>query len=128
MNNKKTGMQFEKEFLKYLADNGWWVHFLTPNLRGQPFDVIAIRGSITYMIDCKTCATDRFQFSRIEDNQALSFEQAVWKTQAQCGFAILYNDELYFLPYEDVMVEKKKGNVSIKLTEAMKQGACNRFE
>ena len=130
MNNKKTGSQFEKEFCQYLAENGWWAHFLTPNASGaQPFDIIALRGRNVYAIDCKTCAGDKFSISRIEDNQRLAFSHIIWKsTSVKCGFAILYNDEIYYVPYEDVLVFEKYKVKTIKLTERYKENARNCFE
>lgn len=130
MNNKKTGMQFEKEFCQYLAKNGWWAHFMTPSASGsQPFDIIAMRGRDTYAIDCKTCANDRFPFSRIEDNQRMAFMSIIWKSaNVKCGFAILYNDEIYYVPFEDVLVIEKYKGKTIKLIERYKENACNCFE
>lgn len=130
MNNKKTGSQFEKEFCQYLAENGWWAHFLTPSASGaQPFDIIALRGREVYAIDCKTCASDKFPISRIEDNQRLAFTNITWKsTSGKCGFAILYNDEIYYVPFEDVLVFEKYKIRTIKLTERYRENARNCFE
>lgn len=129
MNSKQIGNQFEKAFLKYLSDNGWWAHFMIPNRAGsQPFDVIAIRNDKVYAIDCKTCATDRFAINRIESNQHFAFMELVWKTQAQCGLIVLHDDEMYYVPFELILEAEQKGEKSIKLTEEMKEDACDRFE
>ena len=54
MNNKKIGSDFEKEVCKMLQDMGYWVHFITPDMRGaQPFDIIAAKNNRPYAIDCK---------------------------------------------------------------------------
>ena len=116
MGNKSTGTQFERDFCKKLAENGWWVHFLTPNGRGaQPFDVLAIKDSSVVAVDCKTCAGDLFPFSRIEDNQRLAFDALLWKTDAKCGFAILYNDEVRWLEYSDVKMLERVGARSVRV-------------
>ena len=130
MNNNKTGAQFEKEFCQYLAKNGWWAHFLSPNASGaQPFDIIAMRNRDVYAIDCKTCADGRFPISRIEDNQRLAFTNIIWKSASvKCGLAILYNDEIYYIPFEDVLVFEKYNIKTIKLTEGYKYNSRNCFE
>lgn len=130
MNNKKIGTQFEQEFCKYLAEHGWWAHFLTPSAGGsQPFDVIAMRDSDTFCGDCKTCAGDRFAFSRIEDNQRLAFDDIIWKTtHVNCGIVVKYNDEIYFIAYSDILEAELAGKKSIKLTEELKNYASSCFE
>ena len=59
-----------------LSDAGYWVHFLAPDARGaQPFDVIAAKDGKAIAIDCKTCVSERFNISRLEDNQITAFEK-----------------------------------------------------
>lgn len=118
MNNKKLGSAFEKDFCKVLADEGWWVHFLNPNTSGaQPFDIIAIKDSVVATLDCKTCATDSFSLSRIEDNQWLAFSNLVWKTNAVCGFIVSHDDKLYFISFSDAKNALDHGQKSIKLDD-----------
>ena len=127
MNNKKLGTKFEQLFCNWLAENGWWAHFLAPNTSGaQPFDVIAIRGNQVYAIDCKTCESDRFSFDRIQENQYLAFKSIMWKSSnVQCGFAIWHKEELFYIPFEDVLTATGK---SIKLKGGHVYDARNRFE
>lgn len=130
MNNKKIGTQFEQEFCKYLADHGWWAHFLTPSAGGsQPFDVIAARGRDVYAIDCKTCSKDSFSLSRIEDNQHSAFKSIIWKSaNVKCGLAILHNDEIYYVPYDEVLVFIHYKKKSIPLGEEYRKRASSCFE
>ena len=129
MSNKKIGTKFEKQFLKYLADNEWLAHFLTSDASGaQPFDIIALRDGDVYAIDCKTCSTDTFPLSRIEDNQYWAFRSIIWKADIVCGFAILHNNKIYFVKFNQVLRAQKAGEKSIKLTERMIEDACNCFE
>ena len=129
MDNKKTGTTFEREFLAYLGENGWWAHFITPNATGaQPFDILAIRGRDVYALDCKTCAANRFPLNRVEINQQLAFSQLEEKTEAQCAFICLYENEMYYVPWWLVKAYMNVGQSSIKLTEGMKIDAGNRFE
>lgn len=128
-NNKKIGTAFEKMFLKYLSDNGWWAHFLSPNAAGaQPFDVIAVRNNDVYAIDCKTCSSDYFYMARVEDNQFYAFQSIIWKSDVKCGFVCLKAGEIYYVDFAKVLDAKRHDRPSIKLTEAMKADARNRFE
>lgn len=69
MSNKSNGTAFEREFARMLAGHDFWVHCISDNANGQPFDVIAARDGVTYVFDCKDCSSDRFPLSRIEENQ-----------------------------------------------------------
>lgn len=129
MNSKKIGTQFEQEFCDYLAKHGWWAHFLSANSTGaQPFDIIAIKDNYVYAIDCKTCSTERFAFSRIEDNQRLAFDKIAQVGDVICGFAIKYNSSYYFIPYSFVWVKELLKEKSIKFTEDHFFNASYRFE
>lgn len=113
MNNKRIGTQFECEMVDFLAADGWWVHFITPNAAGaQPFDIIAVRRGVAIAIDCKTVVRGSIPFSRLEDNQVMAME--LWM---RCGnteplIAVKYNDTIYKVPYTTL---KMAG--SVKLTE-----------
>lgn len=81
MNNKKIGTAFERKMCDILAKDGYWVHFISPDNRGaQPFDIIAVKNGIAIVADCKTCDSNIFRMSRLEDNQRLAFEK--WRA---CG-------------------------------------------
>lgn len=128
-NNKKIGTKFEKQFLMYLADNGWWAHFLSPDASGaQPFDIMAIRNDDVYAIDCKTCSSDYFYMARVEDNQYYAFQSIIWKSNVKCGFICLKAGEVYWVDFSKVLEAKRHERTSIILTEAMKVDARNRFE
>ena len=100
MNNKKWGTQWEQTFCDILANQGYWVHFISPDNRGaQPFDVIAAKDSIAYAYDCKTCADNWFSMDRLEDNQVMSFEKWLRCGNGMPTIAILHNDMLYLIPY-----------------------------
>ena len=81
MNNKKLGSKFEKDICQRLAKKGYWVHFIVPDIRGaQPFDIIAVKDGKAVAIDCKTCVSDVFSISRLEENQVMAFEKWI-----RCG-------------------------------------------
>ena len=109
--NKKIGTDFEKKMCEVLAQRGYWVHFIVPDIRGaQPFDIIAVKNGKALAVDCKTCVANTFKINRLEDNQIMAFEK--WLA---CGndmpiIAVLHNDMIYEIPY-DQLKEKQ----SIKL-------------
>ena len=112
VNNKEIGNEFEKEFCELLKQEGYWVHFITPDKRGaQPFDVIAIKNNFPYAFDCKTSVSKWFSMRRLEDNQIMAFDK--W---ARCGnshsfIAIKFKDRVYCIPY---IVLLKEGKVDLE--------------
>lgn len=90
MTNKKLGNNFETHFCELLSNEGFWVHNFTQNHAGQPADVIAVKNSKAYLIDCKVCSKKGFSFSRIEENQDLSM--SLWKSSGNGygWFALLF--------------------------------------
>lgn len=74
MSNKSRGTAFEREFARMLAGHDFWVHCISDNANGQPFDVIAARDGVSYVFDCKDCSHERFPLSRIEENQKTAME------------------------------------------------------
>lgn len=65
MNNQQIGSKFEEDFAVFLANQGYWVHFLegAAHTGAQPFDLIAIKDDIPHCIDCKTLANKGRSFS-----------------------------------------------------------------
>jgi Holliday junction resolvase len=100
MNNKRLGTAFEQEFCKLLADAGYWVHFIAPDNSGaQPFDIIAVRYGISYAFDCKTCESDTFNISRLEDNQIMAFEKWLKCGNSEPMIVIKHKGRVYFVMY-----------------------------
>lgn len=108
MNNKQLGTAFEQEVCKMLADNGWWVHFISPNNAGaQPFDIIAVKNGQALAGDCKTSSTGVFPFSRLEDNQIMAFEKWLACGNSEPMVIIKYQDNVYFVPFQQLKAERK---------------------
>ena len=83
----------------------------------QPFDLIAAKGEKVYGRDGKVVSTDapRFPLDRVEINQRLAMERLIGCcTCAVCGFLVLYEYNMYFLPYDII---RAADGASIKLTE-----------
>ena len=110
MNNKEIGTEFEQEMCETLNRQGYWVHFIVPDSRGaQPFDIIAVRAGEALAIDCKTCVSETFNISRLEDNQIMAFEK--W---LKCGNSIPL-----------VMVKHKGVVYPIRYTDLRKHRSIN---
>lgn len=120
MNNKKLGTAFEREFCKILSDNGYWVHFISPNETGsQPFDIIAVKDGKAYACDCKTSIKYQFSISRLEDNQIFAFEKWMSCGNNEPYVAIKWNDKIVTVPYLEL---KAKGKVDLREYVYDKQG------
>ena len=113
-----TGERFENLFCELLSKQNYWALKIPRDQRGaQPFDVIAVRGSEIWAVDCKVCATDRFPLSRIEDNQWLSFWQINKKTNAECGIVIYFDGNVYYISYQQLLAMQKKGRASLNVCD-----------
>lgn len=111
MNNKALGTKWEKDFCKWLASKGWWVHFITPAPDGgQPFDVIAVKNGKALAIDCKTSAKVTFSLNRLELNQIMSFNKWVKCGNLMPVVAVKYQDNLYLIKYDEL----KAGYVDLR--------------
>lgn len=110
-NNKKLGSKFEKDFADFLANQGYWIHYIegAAHTGSQPCDLIAIKNNNPMLIDCKTLNNKNglFPLNRIEENQRLCYKR--WK---ECGnqdyyLVILWNNNVYFVSLDDIDFSKK---------------------
>lgn len=105
-------LDFENYTCRMMSESGYWALRIPKNESGaQPFDVIAIKGNNVVAFDCKVCSTRRFPMRRIEDNQWLSFEQMQKKTDAVIGIMAYYNNNIYFIPYEDLLRNENAASI-----------------
>lgn len=112
MNNKKIGTAFEREMCEKLSSMGYWVHFIAPDSRGaQPFDIIAVKDGIAHAIDCKTCVSDTFDISRLEDNQVFAFEKWLRCRNTEPIVVVKHGNDIYPIEYS-VLKEKKRIRLS----------------
>ena len=89
MNNKRLGTEFEREVVRLLSQQGYWVHFITPDASGsQPF-----------VLDCKTSATKNFNISRLEENQRMAMDLWFGRGNKKAFVYIKYNEKIYAIPY-----------------------------
>lgn len=111
MNNKKLGTAFEKRVCGMLAENGWWVHFISPDKRGaQPFDIIAVKAGEALAIDCKTCANKYFGFDRLEPNQIMAFEKWLACGNVMPRVYVEHDGRIFIIGY-DYLKEKNRVNL-----------------
>ena len=107
MNNKKLGTAFEREMCEILRQDGWWVHFMSPDERGaQPFDVIAVRDKQVIAADCKTSAAPIFRRDRLEDNQKSAFDHWMRRTDFDPVIFVKYQDCVYKIPYAELWLTR----------------------
>ena len=100
MNNKRLGTEFEREVVMLLSQQGYWVHFITPDARGsQPFDIIASKDNFPMVADCKTSSTKWFNISRLEDNQLTAFVKWFDTGNKYAFVFIKYNNKVYQIPF-----------------------------
>lgn len=112
MNNKRLGTVFEREVVELLSQQGYWLHFITPNESGsQPFDVIASKDNEPMVLDCKTSATKWFRFDRLEENQRLAFELWLAKDNKRAFVYIKYGENIFAIPY---LMLKGLGKVNLE--------------
>lgn len=108
MNNKKLGTAFEREMVKILSENGYWVHFISPDNRGaQPFDIIAVKNGIALAADCKTCEDHIFRISRLEWNQRLAFQKWIDCGNVMPVIFVKYNEKIYMIDYDRLVKDEK---------------------
>jgi Holliday junction resolvase len=118
MNNKKSGNDFEQEFCELLAKNGFWAHNMANRKNGQPADVIAVRNSVAYLIDCKVCEGDRFDFKRAEENQRLAMERWFNCGNGSGWFALKFDDDIYMIDFFMLEKMEKENKKSINKAKA----------
>ena len=122
MSNKSNGSTFEQTFAELLSEHGFWAHVLQDNRNGQPFDVIASRNGATYVFDCKDCQKEKFQLSRIEENQ--NNAMTLWaKTGNHPGiFAIQLSETIFVIAHKTLMILKDQGLKQIGIHELKRYG------
>jgi hypothetical protein len=109
--NKALGNTVEKEFAQKMHKAGWWVHMLADKIHGQPLDCIMTNMGVTWFLDIKNVANgDKFDLSRIEDNQINSMIM-LWNTGIRTvGFAIKFNDGWYLATLDKINFNDKSIN------------------
>lgn len=102
MDNRTLGTRFEQQFADLLFGEGFWVHLVAQTQVGQAADIIAVKDTKAYLIDCKVCSDNKFSKSRIESNQL--YAMTLWKLSGNgCGwFALKVSDGVYMLSIDKI--------------------------
>ena len=122
MINKKLGNDFEQELCEILADAGYWVHNFANRKNGQPADIIAVKNSISYLIDAKVCSYEVFPFRRIEENQQLAMNMWTECRNNAPYFALKCRNEVYMVDWNTIKDLIKKGKKQLNLEDMNKYG------
>lgn len=119
INSKTIGNKFEKDFMEHLSEKGYWCAYLegAAHSNSQPCDIIACKDKKVWAIDCKTLHNKNglFPVNRIEQNQIFAY-----KRFKKCGnenffLAILWNNNIYFIPMFDIIFEEKSIDLKKKI-------------
>lgn len=122
MSNKHDGTTFERKFADILYRRGFWALNIPDGKNGQPFDIVAVRNNRAYAFDCKSCAGQRFLFSRIEENQRNAFY--AWKTAGNdpAMLALYIPAAIYLLRYSDIRKLEKRNVHSLSVLGVKEHG------
>lgn len=105
--------------MQHLSKLNYWCAYLegAAHTGAQPCDVIAGKDGRIWAIDCKTLnnKSGLFPVDRIEENQRLAY-----KKFKKCGnenffLAILWNNDVYFIPMFDILFEEKSVDLKQKI-------------
>lgn len=105
--------------MEHLSKLGYWCTYLEgeSHTKSQACDVIACKDGKVWAIDCKTLHNKNglFPIDRIEQNQVLAY-----KRYKKCGndnffLAILWQDNIYFIPMSDILFECKSIDLKEKV-------------
>lgn len=115
MSNKQSGNQFEQEFAEMLSQHGFWVHVMQQNKAGQPADIIAVKGWVCLLIDCKVISNnDGFPFKRVEENQRFAMRKFESVSRQRGWFALKLPDgQVRMVSYRQILQYEKDGRKSI---------------
>lgn len=119
--NIKTGTQAEEAVAKYISKKGFWVGDFNKGSSGsQPFDQIALTHNVTLAYDVKHCAENRFDFTRVEENQRLSLgfiTNEIYNDKIKTGFVLVYQNEFRFLSYFRFKTLENLDKKSVRITD-----------
>lgn len=116
----EIGLSTEKKVASFIASKGYWVGDFNKGANGsQPFDQIALTHNMTLCYDVKHAHIDRFDFSRVEENQRLALgfiHENIFNDKIKTGFVIVYKDKIKFLSYFKLLKLEKENEKSVKIS------------
>lgn len=119
----ENGNRCEKEAQKLFRQFGFWAHILSKGNDGsQPVDIVAIRGSESWLVDSKSVEREAsFSFDEIRPNQwtSLGYAKDFAKIK-NLGFVIFFGrdfDNPRFLPYDMAVMLRNMGAKSVGIDQ-----------
>lgn len=117
-----VGSTTEKTVVNALRQKGYWVYNTPMKANGQPVDIIAIKGNVSYLMDAKHIRENdvSFTFNRVEPNQITTMLYAMDFAKIEnLGFAILFErtGAIYWLDFKKFLESQKNGKKSININE-----------
>ena len=99
MSNKQLGNKFENYVAQYLFDSGFWVLRIPDTFAGQPVDIITVKNTKAYLIECKHCSNNAFDTARLEPNQHATFH--LWEEAGNGDgyIAINFGQDSFIISY-----------------------------
>lgn len=115
MDNKSKGNKFEEDVAAKLASQGLWATVITgaKHTGSQPADIIATKNNKFWIIDCKTLEnkSGTFTIDRAESNQIRAYKKLYSVGSYNYFYYILWNNDVYAVPMEDIIHNDKTINV-----------------
>lgn len=118
----QIGRKAEIQTALFFQKHRYWALVIPKGINGQPFDIIARRGNVTFFVDAKHVDGEIFSFDRIEPNQLSSMRYAslIADIKDNMGFVINKGEDFYFLPYQlylELEAEKCNGIIVTRLVK-----------
>lgn len=120
-----TPSEAEVRVANFLSRANSFVSLFKKGVDGnQPFDLIAIDSNSVMCLDVKLCDKDYFTFNRVEENQKNSFQflSSLGNPNVHLGFAIVYEEIAYYLPYNEYVDSLEQGKKSLKTKDMIYWG------
>lgn len=97
-----NGKKFEKDLCNYLSNKNYYIIYNEKGITGaQPCDVVAIKGDIATLFECKNLENESgiFNLDRIEENQRMAYNRYRECDNNNFVLAILWNDNVWFIDF-----------------------------
>lgn len=118
-----VGKQAEFNVASLFKKNKYWALNIPKTVAGQPFDIIACKEDIAWLVDVKHLEANKasFAFERIEPNQRTSMSYAkVLAKMKNLGFVIEWERDVsrhFFLSYDKLIEMEENGLKSVRIEE-----------
>ena len=118
-----VGKKSENDISTLFKSRKYWALIIPKTVAGQPFDIIACKEDVAWLIDVKHLEASKasFAFERIEPNQRTSMYYAkAIANMKNLGFVINWERDVsrhFFLSYDKLTEMEKNGLKSARIEE-----------